>query len=108
VERERLIAERRRLDEQVEALTRDFDAIVESSELVSTDDEHDPDGSTVAFERQMVAGLLREARVQRDELDAALARIDDGTYGVCATCGGRIADERLEALPGTKVCVGCA
>ena len=75
--RERLIDERERLDQQVAALTAEFDAIVESSELVSTDDEHDPDGSTVAFERQMVAGLLREARIQRDELDAALARIAD-------------------------------
>ena len=57
MERERLIAERDRLTQQVASLTADFDAIVESSELVSTDDEHDPDGSTVAFERQMVAGL---------------------------------------------------
>jgi DnaK suppressor protein len=108
VDRERLIAERERLDQQVTALTEDFDAIVESSELVSTDDEHDPDGSTVAFERQMVAGLLREARAKRDELDAALTRIDDGTYGRCTTCGAEIPAECLEALPGTTLCIRCA
>jgi DnaK suppressor protein len=108
VDRDQLVAERRRLVDQVAALTRDFDAIVESSELVSTDDEHDPDGSTVAFERQMVAGLLREARIQLDQVDAALARIRSGTYGRCATCGGEIGAARLEALPAATTCITCA
>ena len=108
MERERLIAERDRLTEQVDALTADFDAIVASSELVSTDDEHDPDGSTVAFERQMVAGLLAEARHQREATDAALARLDDGTYGRCVACGGPISPERLDALPATPLCLACA
>jgi DnaK suppressor protein len=108
MERERLIAERGRLDEQVVALTHDFDAIVESSELVSTDDEHDPDGSTVAFERQMVAGLLSEARHQLAAFDAAVTRWDDGTYGRCERCGSPIADERLEALPAATTCITCA
>jgi RNA polymerase-binding transcription factor DksA len=108
VDRERLVGERRRLASQVGSLQREFDAIVESSELVSTDDEHDPDGSTVAFERQMVAGLLKEARHQHGEIDAALARVDAGTYGRCAECGERISPERLDALPATTVCVRCA
>ena len=108
MERERLNAERARLAEQVDTLTADFDAIVASSELVSTDDEHDPDGSTVAFERQMVAGLLREARHQLEAVDAALARVDEGTYGRCTTCGRAISSERLEALPATPVCLNCA
>jgi DnaK suppressor protein len=108
MERARLIAERDRLAGQVEALTREFDAIVESSELVSTDDEHDPDGSTVAFERQMVAGLLAEARHQHDALAAALQRVEAGTYGRCASCGVAIAAERLEALPATTACIRCA
>jgi DnaK suppressor protein len=108
VERERLIAERERLAEQVVALTADFDAIVASSELVSTDDEHDPDGSTVAFERQMVAGLLTEARHQLEQLDGALARVADGTYGRCSSCGADIAPERLDALPAATTCITCA
>ena len=108
MDREQLIAERYRLADQVGSLTREFDAIVESSELVSTDDEHDPDGSTVTFERQMVAGLLNEARHQRDELDAALARFDAGTYGRCADCGEPIAPERLAVLPAATVCIRCA
>ena len=104
MDRERLVAERERLAEQVTSLQREFDAIVESSELVSTDDEHDPDGSTIAFERQMVASLLHEARHGVGELDAALVRWDDGTYGRCAVCGVEIDDERLEARPEVATC----
>jgi RNA polymerase-binding transcription factor DksA len=107
-ERQRLIAERERLGEQVESLQREFDAIVESSELVSTDDEHDPDGSTVAFERQMVAGLLSEAKHQRDAMDAALARLDAGAYGRCDACGEPISPQRLDALPAATTCIACA
>lgn len=108
MERDRLVDERQRLADQVGSLQREFDAIVESSELVSTDDEHDPDGSTVAFERQMVAGLLKEARHQLGEVDAALGRMDEDAYGRCIECGDPIPPERLEALPATTVCVRCA
>jgi RNA polymerase-binding transcription factor DksA len=108
VDRERLVTERARLAGQVESLQREFDAIVESSELVSTDDEHDPDGSTIAFERQMVAALLSEARHGVGELDAAIERVDAGTYGRCARCGGEISTERLDALPAAATCIRCA
>ena len=107
-DRDRLIAERARLAEQVDSLQREFDAIVESSELVSTDDEHDPDGSTIAFERQMVASLLNEARHGVGEVDAAIERVDAGTSGRCVECGEPIPPERLDALPATTVCVRCA
>lgn len=93
---------------QVERLEAVFDDIVASTELVSTDDEHDPEGHTIAFERQQVAGLLREARIRLADLDVALTRIDEGTYGTCEGCGGPIGDERLEALPGVALCIGCA
>jgi RNA polymerase-binding transcription factor DksA len=100
-------ADRAALASQVERLEAVFGGIVESSELVATDDEHDPEGHTIAFERQQVAGLLRAARARLKDLDAALKRVDDGTDGTCATCGGRIADERLEAIPGTAHCIEC-
>lgn len=94
--------------EQVERLEAVFDDIVASTELVSTDDEHDPEGHTIAFERQQVAGLLRDARSRLADLDDALARIDEGTYGRCERCGGPIGDERLEAIPGASLCIECA
>jgi DnaK suppressor protein len=81
--------------------------IVESTELVATDDEHDPEGHTIAFERQQVAGLLRAANARLAGLDAALERVEEGIYGTCATCGGPIADERLEVMPGTLHCIEC-
>lgn len=41
-------------------------------------------------------------------LDAAVQRIEDGTYGVCARCGNLIGEARLDALPGARTCIGCA
>ncbi len=105
---ERLRVERRAAEEQVTSLTRDLARIVEAADLVATDDEHDPEGHTIAWERQQVAALRDAARARLAELDAALARVELGTYGRCATCAGPIAPERLEALPGTPTCIACA
>jgi len=108
-QKERLIEERRRLAEQVATLARTFDQVVESSELdMTADDEHDPDGSTIAFERQQVAALLASARARLAEVEAALGRLRAGTFGVCESCGASISPERLEALPGTRTCITCA
>ena len=54
--------ERRRGGEQIDALQRGFNDIVEAAELTSTDDEHDPEGATIAYERAQVWSLLRQAR----------------------------------------------
>lgn len=101
-------AERDTTAAQVARLRAAFDELVESSELVATDDEHDPEGHTIAFERQQVVALLRDAEGRLAELDAALRRIDQGRYGACARCGSPIGEERLRALPGTEHCIGCA
>lgn len=95
-------------ERQIAALTRDFDEIVESSALSPPDDEHDPDGTTIAFERAQVASLLTQARRDLAALDDALDRIHAGTYGVCARCHGPIEPERLDALPAAPYCVACA
>jgi RNA polymerase-binding transcription factor DksA len=106
--RSSVTAERDTTAAQVTALQAAFDEIVESSELVATDDEHDPEGHTIAFERQQVAALLRDARIRLAELDAAVRRIDGGTYGTCGRCGAPIGDERLTVLPGAELCFACA
>ncbi|WP_430334794.1 TraR/DksA family transcriptional regulator [Rhodococcus sp. ACT016] len=100
---ERLDAERR-----IAALQRRFDAIVEGSELTTDDDEHDPEGSTIAFERAQVTALLADARREVEELDAALRRVEDGTYGICMYCGNSIAEARLDALPAARTCIECS
>lgn len=103
-----LTDERARTLDRIEALTRDFESIVASIDGVGNDDEHDPDGVTIAFERAQVLSLLRAAREQLAALDAAIERAAAGTYGRCESCGDAIGTERLAALPATVRCVGCA
>lgn len=72
------------------------------------DDEHDPEGSTIAFERATVSSLARDAENELRELDEAAQRIAAGTYGTCERCSAPIADARLDALPAARRCIGCA
>ncbi|MEY2571502.1 MAG: DnaK suppressor protein [Acidimicrobiaceae bacterium] len=105
---DRLLAERALAVAQIESLAREFDGIVEAAEGVATDDEHDPEGHTIAFERQQVAGLLRDARSRLRDVDDALARMAAGSYGSCESCGRPIAAERLAARPAARTCIACA
>ena len=100
--------ERARTMDQIANLERSFAGIVEAAELTSTDDEHDPEGATIAYERAQVSALLRQARDDLVALDGALERIDDGTLQTCAVCGDPIAVERLLALPSARTCIRCA
>lgn len=52
--------------------------------------------------------LLDEATNELQAVEAALARIEDGTYGICANCGNEISAERLEVVPEAVVCAKCA
>lgn len=106
--RARLGAERTATVGQIAALGRDFDAIVEANALVAVDDEHDPEGSSTAFERAHVASLLSQARSHLDALDQALVRLEQGDYGTCTVCGEPIPAGRLEARPAATTCVRCA
>lgn len=85
-----------------------FSEIVEASNDVATDDEHDPEGHTIAWERQQIAALRAETNATLTQIDAALRRLDDGTYGVCIDCGTAVGRERLAALPATARCMSCA
>jgi RNA polymerase-binding transcription factor len=106
--REVLLAERERALRRVAALEGDFDGIVEAAGSGGTDDEHDPEGATLAFERQHAAALLGEARERIAEIDAALSRWEAGSYGVCVRCGQPIGDDRLAARPAAPTCIRCA
>ncbi len=90
------------------SLASSFDDIVEAASDVATDDEHDPEGHTIAWERQQFAALLDETRTNLAEIEAAEQRLTDGLYGICTNCGRQIAAERLDALPATATCVTCA
>ncbi len=106
--RDRLAAERAGTLERLTGLEREFGGIVESARSDNADDEHDPEGATIAFERQHVAALLEQAREHLAAIDAALGRLDEGGYGICARCGRPIPPERLAARPTATTCVSCA
>jgi RNA polymerase-binding transcription factor DksA len=105
--REALRRARADVEAQIAALTRDFDGVVEASRSSNADDEHDPEGATIAFERAQVVALLAGARQRLAELDAALARWDAGTYGRCVGCGQPIPPQRLAVRPAADRCVAC-
>lgn len=106
--REVLEGERERTLAAVRALERDREGIVESARLAAVDDEHDPEGATLGFERAHVESLLATARGRLDDLDRALERVAAGTYGICTSCGRPIGPGRLAARPATALCISCA
>jgi DnaK suppressor protein len=93
---------------QLAGLERDFASSVEAARNANADDEHDPEGATLAFERQHVAAHIERIRDRLREIDAALARLDEGSYGICERCGQQIPAGRLEARPSAATCVACA
>ncbi len=103
-----LAAERQSTEARIAALQRDFDAIVSSSASASADDEHDPEGSSTAFDRQHVAALLSQARDQLAAISRAAERLADGSYSTCERCGLPIGAERLAARPTAATCIRCA
>jgi RNA polymerase-binding transcription factor DksA len=106
--RERLEAERAAAVSRLAGLEREFGSVVESARQANTDDEHDPEGATIAFERQHIAALVTQARERLAEIDAALGRLEDGSYGRCVRCGEPIPPERLAVRPAAPTCITCA
>ncbi|HVK28484.1 MAG TPA: TraR/DksA C4-type zinc finger protein [Nocardioides sp.] len=105
--RELLETEREEAVRRLAGLTGQFDEVVAASRDTNADDEHDPEGATIAFERSQVAALVHQVRDRLDEIDAALDRLAAGTYGTCEVCGQPIAEGRLEVRPTARTCVGC-
>jgi RNA polymerase-binding transcription factor DksA len=106
--RELLEAERSRAASRLDALRGDHRDFVDASRDSNADDEHDPEGATIAFERAQVGTLVQQSEQHLAEVAAALARLEDGAYGECLRCGARLPDERLEARPSARTCVTCS
>lgn len=68
-------------------------------------DNHLGDVATATFDREMASTLEDNSTHVLNEIDAALGRIDDGTFGTCSSCGEAIGTERLEALPWATLCI---
>jgi RNA polymerase-binding transcription factor DksA len=93
---------------RLEALEADFTDLVTASVGANADDEHDPEGTTIAYERSQLAALIDQTRTRVAELDHALQRAQEGSYGLCEVCGRLIPAQRLEARPGARRCVAHA
>jgi RNA polymerase-binding transcription factor DksA len=106
--RERLEQERTRL-EQVRS-TIDDEGIADESETeslaeLSAFDQHQADVGTETFEREKDLSILERVEAELGDVEHALERLNDGTYGTCEACGRPIGDERLEVMPAARLCL---
>ena len=104
----RLSELRRQTRERISDLQRELDGVMAASAASNADDEHDPEGATIAYEREQLAAMVAAARSSESEVEAAIRRVEDATYGRCVLCGAPIGPERLAARPATPHCVECA
>lgn len=106
--RELLLAEQLSTTSLMADLGADIESLVAARQGSNNDDEHDPEGSTLAFERSQTDALLAQSTQRLADIGAALQRLDAGSYGVCENCGKPIASARLEARPYARTCISCA
>jgi RNA polymerase-binding transcription factor DksA len=106
--RRRLEAERARLSEvkadfDDEHLTEESES--ESMSELSSVDQHQADVGTETFEREKDLSILEQIEAELADVEHALKRLDDGTYGTCEVDGKPIPEERLEAMPAARLCM---
>lgn len=90
------------------ALDADLAVVRDARAPEQADDEHDPEGATLADDLARLAGLRRAAADELAAVDAARARVDAGTYGMCERCGAPVGAARLAVRPAAARCVRCA
>jgi DnaK suppressor protein len=104
--KERLVEERRRLQDALENLQGEHPgSLSDETQELSVADNHPGDVATETFDRELDEGLGEGAQRQIEQIDAALQRIEDGTFGTCTTCGKPIGEDRLRAVPWATLCI---
>ena len=104
--RQRLTAERQRITEVRDAAGRLSASANEATEgELSSADQHPAEQATETMERELDQGVLQRMEAELAEVEAAIQRMDAGTYGVCEVCGKEIAEGRLEAKPAARYCL---
>lgn len=103
--RRRLTEERERLTATLEGIETDVEAQKESLQELSVVDEHQGDIGTETFEREKDLSILESVQAALEDVDAAMHRLEQGTYGSCEVCHKPIGDERLDAVPAARFCV---
>jgi DnaK suppressor protein len=89
-------------------LRRELDDVLDSASSTTGDDEHDPEGATIGFERAQAQAMLDRAQARLADIDAARERAAAGSYGICVECGAPIGADRLAARPTAERCIACA
>jgi RNA polymerase-binding protein DksA len=106
--RRMLLEERGRVLRAIENLHNETPgSLEEATGEESSFDNHLGDTATVTYDREMDYTLEENSEAVLTAIEAALRRIEDGTYGTCQRCGNPIAPERLEALPYAELCIDC-
>jgi RNA polymerase-binding transcription factor DksA len=105
--RELLLGERDRVKATIEHLHGDHEGSLEdeTDELGTANDNHMGDLATATLNREIDYSLEANSEQHLAEIEAALKRIEDGTYGTCVVGGEQIGEERLEAMPWTPLCI---
>lgn len=104
--RTRLLDERQRVLDAIENIhAENPGSLSDETEETTFQDNHLGDVATATFDREMASTLEENSSHVLEEIDAALVRIEDGTYGLCTECGKPIGEERLEALPWATLCI---
>jgi DnaK suppressor protein len=101
----RLESERMRLQHALATVNHSGSLMDETGDLAIGAEDHLADSATETFMRELDDGLGENAGHVLDEIEAALRRIDDGTFGTCEACGGPIGEERLDAVPYATLCI---
>ena len=103
--RRELESERARLQHALGAVNHEGSLLEETGDLAIGSGDHIADSASDTFMRELDGGLEENAEHILEEIESALRRIDDGTYGVCTACGRPIGEERLEAVPYATLCI---
>jgi RNA polymerase-binding protein DksA len=105
--KQRLLEERKRAADALEYLQQENQGLLEDEREEIQSDNHLADDATSTYDRELDATLEGNEERMLDAIDAALKRIEDGTYGTCTNCGQPVGEERLEALPWVTHCIDC-
>jgi RNA polymerase-binding protein DksA len=104
-----LLDERGRIESAIEYLHRETPGSLEdeTQEVLGTSDNHLGDAAAGTLDREIDYTLEGHSGQVLEQIDTALARIEEGIYGVCTSCGKPIPEERLEARPWASLCIDC-
>ena len=105
--RERLLQERQRLEAEIRELDADLSESLKDSSAESPYDQHMAETATVTLDREIDLTLEGNALASVAQINRALGKLENGTYGVCDGCGKMIGEERLKVAPFATLCIDC-